>query len=345
RMGELARARSLEEEVAEEARARGDELYYAQVCWGLCTVEWYDGRWEAALGRAKAAVEAGEHWRERHLACLAGRIMALVEADLGLVEEARATAERGVAIARELSDDYPEILALGVLGRIELMLGDPARAAAMLRGLPERLLGLGVVDPTPTVWADTIEALVAVGDGDSVAPLLDAWSDRASAISSPVALAMAGRCRGLLAAAHGQLSSANTEFEASLAALEGFTYPGERARTLMCQGVALRQANQRSAARESLEGAVAIFDALGGMLWAERARTELTRISGRRPASDALTDTERQVATHAAQGQSNKEIAASLHMGVSTVESHLSSIYRKLDVKRAQLAAALNEAQ
>ena len=39
-----------------------------------------------------------------------------------------------------------------------------------------------------------------------------------------------------------------------------------------------------------------------------------------------------------------KEIAASLHMGVSTVEAHLSNVYRKLDVRRAALGAAL-EAQ
>ena len=45
----------------------------------------------------------------------------------------------------------------------------------------------------------------------------------------------------------------------------------------------------------------------------------------------------------AARGQSNKEIAASLHMGVSTVEAHLSNIYRKLNVKRVELAKVLAE--
>jgi DNA-binding NarL/FixJ family response regulator len=54
-----------------------------------------------------------------------------------------------------------------------------------------------------------------------------------------------------------------------------------------------------------------------------------------------LTETEQQVAALAAEGRSNRQIAAELHMGVSTVEAHLSHIYRKLGVRRARLATRL----
>ncbi len=86
-----------------------------------------------------------------------------------------------------------------------------------------------------------------------------------------------------------------------------------------------------------------MFEELGGRLWADKARNELARISGRRPPEAMLTETERQVAELAGTGRSNSEIAASLHLGVSTVEAHLSSVYRKLDVRRAGLAARLAE--
>ena len=55
-----------------------------------------------------------------------------------------------------------------------------------------------------------------------------------------------------------------------------------------------------------------------------------------------LTETETRVATLAAQGASNKQIASALFMGVSTVESHLSHVYRKLGIRsRAGLGARL----
>ena len=86
---------------------------------------------------------------------------------------------------------------------------------------------------------------------------------------------------------------------------------------------------------------MAIFDELGARLWADRARSELRRISGRRPAPVDLTESEHQVATLAARGRSNKQIAAALHMAVSTVEAHLSRVYRKLGVGRVELATRL----
>jgi DNA-binding CsgD family transcriptional regulator len=51
------------------------------------------------------------------------------------------------------------------------------------------------------------------------------------------------------------------------------------------------------------------------------------------------------VAELAAQGRTNREIAAELYMGLSTVESHLSHVYRKLGVRRAGLAARLGASQ
>jgi DNA-binding CsgD family transcriptional regulator len=86
---------------------------------------------------------------------------------------------------------------------------------------------------------------------------------------------------------------------------------------------------------------LAIFEELEAPLWAEKANAELRRISGRAPASEELTETERLVAELAAQGRTNKEIAAELYMGLSTVEAHLSHVYRKLGVRRAGLAARL----
>jgi len=70
---------------------------------------------------------------------------------------------------------------------------------------------------------------------------------------------------------------------------------------------------------------------------------ELRRISGRRTSSEELTETERRVAELAGRGHTNKEIAAELYMGVSTVEAHLSRVYRKLGLRsRTELAGRIS---
>ena len=281
----------------------------------------------------------------RHHRGYTGRLRALAEADLGLVEQARSSAAVALAGAEEMSDREWKILILGVLGRLELMLGDVEAALGYLRELPAQLLSTGYEDPTAPLWADAIEALIAGGELETARNYLDAHETSAQRVGSPWGLASAARCRGLLAAAEGDPPAAFAAFDRALAELDGLSFPLERGRTLLCLGTVRRQVQQKRLAREALEQALAIFEELGARLWADKARAELARISGRAPASEELTETERRVAELAAQGRTNKQIAAELYMGLSTVESHLSHVYRKLGVRRAELAARLADPQ
>jgi DNA-binding NarL/FixJ family response regulator len=148
-----------------------------------------------------------------------------------------------------------------------------------------------------------------------------------------------------VAAAEGDVAAASESLEASLNELDQMPYVFERGRALLCLGVVRRQAMQKKAARAALKEALAIFEELGERLWAEKARAELARISGRRADRDELTETERRVATLAAEGRTTKEIAAALFMGVSTVEAHLSHVYRKLGIRsRAGLGTRFHKA-
>jgi DNA-binding CsgD family transcriptional regulator len=195
-------------------------------------------------------------------------------------------------------------------------------------------------DPTFTVWADAIETLIALGELEQAAAYLAPYEANAARLGSPWARTGTARCRGLLAAVEGDPEAAFSAFERSLD--DAAPYPLERGRTLLCLGMVRRQAQQKRGAREALEQALAIFEELGARLWAEKARAELKRIGGRRAPSDELTETERRVAELAAQGRTNKEIASELYMGVSTVEAHLSHVYRKLGLRsRTELAGRI----
>jgi ATP/maltotriose-dependent transcriptional regulator MalT len=312
------------------------------ILWPLSMLEWLAGRWRRSLEYSQAAYELGPQHNHGH--AWIGRMKALIEADLGLLDDARASAQEGLAFAQAKSNEFARISSLATLGRIELSVGDVDTAAGYLRELPERLIAGGLSDPTFPVWADAIETLVAVGEFDLAHSYLEPFARYSRTLGTPLGIAGVERCSGLLAAAHGDLGNGMAMLERSLAEPERIA-PLDHARTLLALGRLRRQALQKKAGRDALEQALAIFDRLGASVWAERARTELARISGRRAVADELTETETRVAELAAAGHSNKEIAAALFMGVSTVESHLSRVYRKLGIRsRAGLGTRLTTA-
>ena len=87
-----------------------------------------------------------------------------------------------------------------------------------------------------------------------------------------------------------------------------------------------------------------MFTVFGMEAFAERTRVELEAAGQRIQTGtvgmlDQLTPQELQVARNAAEGKTNREIAALLFISPSTVEYHLHKAFRKLDVKsRTQLA-------
>jgi DNA-binding CsgD family transcriptional regulator len=214
--------------------------------------------------------------------------------------------------------------------------GDVDAAHRFLAPLPALMEALGFLELVVFRFhADLIEVLAARGETHEAAARLVELEGCAERFPRSWAAGASARCRALLA---DEFVEAFAHYEAALAGHDLNRERFERARTLLLYGVALRRAKRRREARDALSDAKLGFEELGAALWAERARGELTRISGPAPRSGGLTETERRIADLVTSGRSNKQIAAELHITVRTVESNLTRIYRKLGVtSRGQL--------
>jgi len=341
--GQLGEARKvLGPWLAKLARDEDREQEIAR--WFAAMLEWRAGNWDLAAGHAAECLAIRHEYGIEGSQPIAELPAAMVAAYRGQVEEARDRSTR--ALARSERDDIfiSQSAHRAVLGFIELSLGDPAAALGYLRrGWEIRDLA-GLMEPGHRFeLADTLEALIAVGDLVEAEQKLQEWERRAKRLDRSWALAITSRCRALVAAAHGDYEGAQRAFERALREHARSEDPFQHGRTLLAHGVTQRRAMQRGAARETLGKAEEIFQRLGSPFWAAKAQAEIKRIGGRAPSPGGLTESELRVATLVADGKTNQEVAAALFLGERTVASHLTHIYAKLGVRsRTELARKLN---
>jgi DNA-binding CsgD family transcriptional regulator len=238
---------------------------------------------------------------------------------------------------------YVELVTSSALGHLELAVDAPERAVSHLAPTLDFVRREAIVEPGAMRFViDQAEALLALGRVEEAVALVDWYEGLAARLGRGSALANCARCRGLLAAQAGDLDGALSAFGEALEGHDQVDIPLDRGRTLLALGSAQRRAKRRREARETLEEALAVFDRIGAALWADRARAELKRISGRAASPGALTPAEERVAALVAQGKTNKEVAAALFLSDRTVEGHLGRIFGKLGIRhRAEVAGAL----
>ncbi|HTK43860.1 MAG TPA: AAA family ATPase [Patescibacteria group bacterium] len=336
RMGRLDEARTRLLDGKRRASAEGDERGHQQICLFLAELEWLAGNWDAAATYAAEGLEIAEQAGLRLREGSTTGLVALVQASRGDADLARATAERGIAISDEVGDVGYGRYTRQILAFLDLSLGDAAAAA---RSLDSYAIGHAIEGPKRIAFiGDAIEALVQLGDIERAATLTDELAARGAHIHRPPMTAAADRCRALVLAARGDTAGAIAAAEAAIAVHDRLRLPFEAARSRLVLGEVQRRAKQRKAARETLDQAIAGFEALGARLWVDRARAEQARIGGR-TTIEGLSETELRVAQLVAEGRSNKEVAAALFVSVRAVEANLSRIYAKLGIEsRTELA-------
>ena len=339
----VERARQANRDALQRCHDLGDESSRPYVLLLTAMIESLAGELEAAR---RSALEGQELARQSgQLMPLAYNlaIEGLVQAQLGQADTARAAAERALELVPTTAGRPAELVARTGLGHLALSLEDPDAADHELRQIVEFARSRGFGEPGALRFVvDHVEALIQLGRRHDAVELLDWYEENAQRLERVSALANCARCRGLLAAQAGELDAAFAAYEEALAWHAQVDLPLDHARTLLALGAAQRRAKRRREARETLEQALAIFEGIGAALWAERARGELKRISGRAATPGALTPAEERVAALVAEGKTNREVAAALYLSDRTVEGHLSRVFGKLGIRhRAELAGAL----
>jgi DNA-binding CsgD family transcriptional regulator len=201
-----------------------------------------------------------------------------------------------------------------------------------------------VRNPAFVPWrAQLVETLVALDRNADALPVAREAVELARCWGAPRAVGIALRARGLAEGGKAGLASLREAVET----LEDSPAQLELARALVDLGAALRRGNQRSESREYLRRGLELAHRLGAQPLEDHAQAELAA-TGARPRRlalsgvDSLTPSERRVADMAAENMTNKDIAQALFVTPKTVEVHLSSVYRKLQIaSRAQLPDAL----
>ena len=334
-------SRGLFEHEYREWRDR-DEPRSARALWALSWVEFWAGRWELAADYAARAfdisVQYGLEVPQDHLP------IAVIDVHRGRLDAAGRHSERALELAEEqFTGQLHPPQHMAVLGLAALWSGDTTAARDWLSRADERAAELGWREPSVRWWTgDHAELLLESGRIDDAVRIIDAWEADAERVGRTWVRAHVTRCRGLVAAAEGDVERSALILRQAVEEHELVGDPYGHARALLALGVVLRRSRKKRAARDAIEGALEAFEQLPAATWAARARDELGHIGGR-TREEGLTAAERRVAALVAQGQTNREVAEALFLGERTVASHLTHIYAKLGIRsRTELARRLD---
>jgi DNA-binding CsgD family transcriptional regulator len=346
-VGRHAEAREWLHAVWADASDRGDESDLPFVLLWLSWLETRSGELAAAASVAEEATSLATLAGTRSIHPWLMSQQAYVQAHLGAVEETRRICAEAATPVERSGNPLSLVWIAASLAVLELSLGDPRAAWAACEPLVVALEAHGIAEPVVCFFLpDALEALIALCELDRAEKLLDTFEARGRELDRTWALATGVRCRALLLAARGDLAGAAAALDRAFAQHERLEMPLELARTLLVAGAIERRARKRACAKASFERALALFDDAGARLWAQRARAELDRVGLRRGSNGQLTETERRVAQLAAQGLTNRAVAAALFLSPKTVDANLARVYRKLGIaSRAELGARMGGAE
>jgi DNA-binding CsgD family transcriptional regulator len=294
------------------------------------------GDLDVAEDLARRLFELGRELGAEHAAPL---LLPIVLLERGQIQDAHELLEPiDLSEPRDLLDTW----LLTSRGRVRVEMGENEKGLGDLLEVDRLTTTARVFPSVDWVRAATV-ALTRLGRIEQARQLADRELQQATAFGAP-------RRYGIATATAGRFTSGQDgidRLEEAAEVLWGCGARLEYARARLDLGVRLRRGGDGQGARAPLADALETADACGGWAVSERARAELIATGARprrasRTGPRSLTPAELRVATLAAEGLSNRQIAQTLFLSTKTIEGQLSHAYAKLKISsRADLAKAL----
>ncbi|MGW3448755.1 helix-turn-helix transcriptional regulator [Streptomyces sp. NPDC001076] len=325
-------------------RRAGSAGTNATVTQALALALFENGSWTAAQDAAHdafwMATEAGADNVTVGARILRATLRAL-QGDPASARTEATQAVRGVDLRRSLSLQVRHRHAMGMAAFVT---GDHADAYEQLRATFTRDFRPAPVHYHASLYylGDLAAAAVRAGRADEARTVVDAVRQDLKPDPSPRLAAVLHRATALLT----ETDDAERHFRAALDDPATDCWPFEKALAHLDFGEWLRRRRRSAEARPHLNAALECFQRLDARPWTERTRAELRAAGAATATAPAgeLTPQERQIAELAAQGLTNRDIAARLYLSPRTVGYHLHKIFPKLGITaRAQLRDALTQ--
>lgn len=344
----LTEFRSALRKVVHDGRVEGGPVVSAILGLNLLGFDdFHTGQWEEAAGWVSESLRLCEERDYALLAFIARYVQASLAAAQGDVARTRAVTDEMLGWA---TPRHARLIECGAWQARALA----AAGAGDFEEAYRNATQVAPAGPLPShaplvlyVALDLVESCVRTGRRAEAAAHVTAMEAAGiTAISPRLRLIVTG-CKAMVTT---DARAAHELFEQALAIPESERWPFEYARFQLLHGERLRRSGATRESRAQLTAALERFEWLGARPWAARALAELratgqARMRGAPSGAEPLTAREHQIATLAARGLRNKDIAGQLFLSERTVATHLRRAFPKLGVtSRAALRDALSSA-
>jgi DNA-binding CsgD family transcriptional regulator len=345
-IGELTEAKQLIEVSSERIRLTCDTLWAPAIPIQMARLAFDHGQLDTAAELVRTGLRQASELGTTYFSSMARSVMASVELYRGDLSAAAAAVGRSQADAPPAIGFYGESAIAQARARVTEAEGNPDEALETLAaacGEPTRLHRMLLEDPTVAPW--WVRVALSTGNrslAGEVAVTMDhlARSNR----ELPGLTTSAIHARGLL----------EEDLPALQTAAKRHLHPWARASAAEDVG-RLATSSDHAVARSFLTDARAGYRLAGSARDVSRVIRAIRRCDqhskrgpGSRPVSGwaSLTDAERRVAVTVAEGRTNLQAAAVLHLSRHTVDFHLRHIFRKLNLEsRVELAWSVAKSQ